>query len=121
MQFKDISSNYMGKMLTARVDIDTDTIADVQVFYREYRERITNEWGVTYPKYTGLSQPAVHIVKMKRDGMAFTGGLGAYAIMGEPRKRKTIKALWGIAENLTAEKVRQVADSQTADASEIVG
>ena len=101
--WKDNSSNYNGKSLCAIVRISEDEIVEAQLYYTvEYTEH-KNQWGVTVRDWTGTHKILLNCSAMRRSGINdafFTGGLGKSYEMAGGFKRKTLKDLQKIAENL---------------------
>lgn len=100
MTFKDVSSSYNGKMLRTIVRVSDDEIVEAQLYYSpEYTER-KNQWGVTMRDATGTHRIILNSGAMRRDGSAFSGGLGKSVEMAKGFKRKTLKDLQKIADLL---------------------
>ena len=98
--FQDTSSNYNSKNLKAVVKIDDDNIVTADLYYNnEYIER-KNSYGVTMRDLTGTYAIVLNCSAMRRDGTFFVGGLGKSQEMAKGFKRRTLKDLQKIADEL---------------------
>jgi len=72
--------------------------------YREHIERKTNEFGCSYPVYTGTYDIVLNYnTSIEQNNMLITEGLGKDKILATGLTRKTIKDLQKITEMLTDE------------------
>lgn len=98
--WKDNSSNYNGKQLRAIVRVSETEIVEAQLYYSpEYTEH-KNQWGVTTRQGTGTYRIVLNAGAMKQDGDFYSGGLGKSYEMAGGFKRRTLKDLQKIADNL---------------------
>ena len=98
--WKDNSSNYNGKQLRAIVRVSDTEIVEASLYYiREYTER-RNEWGVTMKDATGTYRIVLNAGAMRKSGDFYAGGLGKSYAMAGGFKRRTLKDLQKIADNL---------------------
>lgn len=72
--------------------------------YREHRETKTNEWGCSYPVYTGTYDIVLNYnTSYSENGMLITNGLGKDVVIETGLTRKTVKDLQKATEKLTDE------------------
>lgn len=74
--------------------------------FREHKETKTNEYGCSYPIYTGTYDIVLNYnTSLKDDKMLITNGLGKDYILKTGLTRKTIKELQNITKELTTDKL----------------
>ena len=72
--------------------------------YREHKEIKTNEWGCSYPVYTGTYDIVLNYnTSLYENKMLITNGLGKNVIIETGLTRKSIKDLQKATEKLTDE------------------
>ena len=72
--------------------------------YREHKEIKTNEWGCSYPVYTGTYDIVLNYnTSLHENGMLITDGLGKNVIIETGLTRKSVKDLQKATEKLTDE------------------
>ena len=77
--------------------------------YREHVERKTNEYGCSYPVYTGTYDIVLNYnTSLHENNILITEGLGKDVTLATGYTRKTVKELQAITEKLTNEFLRGV-------------
>ena len=72
--------------------------------YREHRENKTNEWGCSYPVFTGTYDIVLNYnTSLHENGMLITNGLGKDVVIETGLTRKSVKDLQKATEKLTDE------------------
>lgn len=72
--------------------------------YREHRETKTNEYGCSYPVYTGTYDIVLNYnTSLHENGMLITNGLGKDVVIETGLTRKSVKDLQKATEKLTDE------------------
>lgn len=98
--WKDNSSSYNGKQLQAIVRVSDTEIVEASLYYSPEYTESKNQWGVTTRQGTGTYRIVLNACAMRQDGDFYSGGLGKSCTMATGFKRRTLKDLQKIADNL---------------------
>lgn len=120
MNFKDISSNYNGKMIRADEHLNDTEVLEVSLYFSNEVKIVKNSYGVKYPEPTGFKVMKMNVTKMKKDGVFYTGGLGKTVVVKTGFKRQSLKALQDYASTLTVADVKVVGLPQTTEPSLVI-
>ncbi len=119
MIWKDYTTTYNGKALRADIWLDEDTVLQCELHYSDYRPEGTKYCTYAEAKELG-HEITLHVGKMRRDGVAFSGGIGKFEKQADTRtNRKTIKGLWDYSENITKEHCKDIGTPQHTNASTV--
>lgn len=86
--------------------IGNDLYKKYRLSYREHFDRVTNEYGCSYPKYDGTYDIYLNINNSRKENkMIITEGLGKDILLEKGITRKTIKKLQEWTEKLNIESL----------------
>ena len=101
-EWKDISTNFNGKMLRKVVHVSDTEIVEASLYYTHEAEDYTNQYGAKERRILDTHCVVFNASFMRASSVSgmFSGGPGKSYEMTKGNKRQTIKGLWDIANKL---------------------
>ena len=97
-EFKFDSKFYLfhqEKTCKKLIDMGNNKVLEAKIMYTDDIEKITNEYNVTYNKYTGKKQPTLHLSLwyVDENGTGSSHGLGQWINIGELKNKSMFNYL----------------------------